>query len=321
MAIIVNSTNTEKLNQFRILIRTVAKTHPGMMPYEARQVLLNEAKALGIDPIDIRKVLKMYLFSPLTTENQWISVTEETYPRWKILPGYPELGTCWREPYTGMEFVWIHGGEFEMGNLFGHGFGSEKPVHVVELDGFWLGRYPVIQEEWVKRMEGNPPNFKVGDRHPVENISWLDAQAFIQAMNTEGDARFRLPTEAEWEYAARSGGKLEKFAGGNEVDCVAWYHENSNGSTHPVGKKAPNGLGLYDMSGNVLEWCQDWFHDEYYKKSPHLNPKGPPEGSYRVLRSGSWDSSADYVRSSGRNYWEPDNRDFHSGFRIVRTFL
>ena len=208
-----------------------------------------------------------------------------------------------------------------MGNLFDDGFGSEKPVHVVKLDGFWLGRLLVTQEEWIKLMGSNPPNFKQGARYPVENVSWDDAQAFVNAMNSDGEGRFRLPTEAEWEYAARSGGKREKYAGGDVVDPVAWYNENSDGCVHPVGMKAANGLGLFDMSGNVLEWCQDWFYDKYYERSPYSNPQGPAEGSYRVLRSGSWDSSSDYVRCAGRNYLEPDNRDFNTGFRLVRTAL
>ena len=206
-----------------------------------------------------------------------------------------------------------------MGNLFGGGFGNEKPVHEVSLSGFWLGRYPVTQEEWLKVMEEKPEYYKEGDRYPVEKVSWDDAQAFISVMNADGEGRFRLPTEAEWEYAARSGGRREEYAGGQDVSKCAWHDKNSGGVVRPVGQKEPNGLGLYDMSGNVLEWCQDWFQDEYYKKIPSSNPKGPTNGTYRVLRGGSWDSAANYVRTTARNYWEPDNRDFYTGFRLVRT--
>lgn len=321
MAIIVNINPTEAMKLFRAMVRVVSKTHFDVIPNHARQILVNEAETLGIIPADVKKVFGMYNFSESESEERWVSVTEEQFPRWKFLAKQPELGTCWREPRTGMEFVWVPGGEFEMGNLFGEGFGSEKPVHEVELDGFWLGRCPVTQEEWRKVIGQNPPYVKKGSRYPVEKISWEDAQTFIQKLNGAEENRFRLPTEAEWEYAARSGGKREKYAGGEHVDHVAWYNGNSEGTTHPVRRKAPNGLGLFDMSGNVWEWCQDWFDDEYYEKSPHTNPRGPSKGSYRVLRSGSWDSSPTYIRSSGRNYWDPSNGDFNTGFRLVRTYL
>ncbi len=318
MAVILNVSPSEKLLQFRAIVRVVSKTHAGTMPNQVRQILLQEAENLELDPMDVRRVLGMYSFAQESWD-RWVTVTENKLPRWKVLPNQPELGTYWRDLRTEMEFIWVPGGEFEMGNLFGGGFGNEKPVHEVALSGFWLGRYPVTQEEWVKVMDSEPLYRKEGARYPVEKVSWEDAQAFIKRMNADEEDRFRLPTEAEWEYAARSGGRREEYAGGNEVDQVAWHSKNSGGVVHPVGTKAPNGLGLYDMSGNVLEWCEDWFDEEYYKKVPSANPKGPPKGSYRVLRGGSWDSAPNYVRTVARNYWEPDNRDFYTGFRLVRN--
>lgn len=319
MAILLNVSSSERLLRFRALVRTVSKIHPLAMPDQAREVLLQEAKTLEIDPVDVRRVLAMYTFASPESEGRWVAVTEEKLPRWKLLLGQPELGTYWRELRTEMEFVWVPGGEFIMGNQFGGGFSNEKPLHEVELDGFWMGKYPVLQEEWIAAMGSKPPSFKEGERYPVEQVSWVDAQAFITEMNRDEDARFRLPTEAEWEYAARSGGRREEYAGGDEVDRLAWCSENSGGMLHPVGKKAPNGLGLYDMSGNVLEWCQDWFHDEYYQKIACSNPTGPSKGTFRALRGGSWDSAPNYVRAAARNYWEPDNRDFYTGFRLVRN--
>jgi formylglycine-generating enzyme required for sulfatase activity len=318
MAIILNVSPSEKLLQFRTLVRIVSKSHGGVMPSQVRQILLQEAEVLELDSMDVRRVLGMYSFGQ-DAWDQWVTFSDERLPRWRVSPDQPELGTYWRDIRTDMEFVWIPGGEFEMGNLFAGGFGNEKPVHEVALSGFWMGRYPVLQEEWIRLMESEPPNYRKGDRYPVEQVSWEDAQAFIERMNSDEDARFRLPTEAEWEYAARSGGKKEEYAGGGDVDRLAWHSQNSDNTLHPVGQKAPNGLGLYDMSGNVLEWCQDWFSDEYYKKVPTSNPKGPTAGAYRVLRGGSWDSAPNYVRAAARNYWEPNNRDYYTGFRLVRN--
>ncbi|MEO5363240.1 MAG: formylglycine-generating enzyme family protein [Magnetococcus sp. DMHC-8] len=318
MAVLLNVSPSEKLLQFRAIVRVVSKTHAGAMSNQVRQVLQQEAEAMELDAMDVRRVLSMYNFAQESWD-RWVTVAETKLPRWKIMPNQPELGTYWRDLRTGMEFIWVPGGEFEMGNLFGGGFGNEKPVHEVSLNGFWLGKFPVIQEEWIGMMGSHPPHYQEGSRYPVEKASWDDAQAFIEKMNADEEGRFRLPTEAEWEYAARSGGRREEYAGGMEVDQVAWHSTNSGNAVHPVGMKAPNGLGLYDMSGNVLEWCQDWFDEEYYKKVPSANPKGPLKGTYRVLRGGSWDSAPNYVRTVARNYWEPDNRDFNTGFRLVRN--
>ncbi|MGE4299015.1 MAG: formylglycine-generating enzyme family protein [Desulfovibrionaceae bacterium] len=229
-------------------------------------------------------------------------------------------GKTWTEPTTGMAFVWVPGGCFQMGSPTSERYrdGDEGPVHEVCVDGFWLGKYEVTQAEWTKVMGNNPSHFK-GDRNPVEKVSWNDAQEFIRRLNGKGNGGFRLPTEAEWEYAARSGGKAQTYSGGEDLTRVAWYDGNSGGQTHPVGGKAPNGMGLYDMSGNVWEWCQDWLSSSYYASSPRSNPTGPDMGSGRVNRGGSWCSEPSYARSANRYGFWPDIAYNDCGFRLSRT--
>ncbi|NWH04818.1 SUMF1/EgtB/PvdO family nonheme iron enzyme [Desulfobacter latus] len=243
------------------------------------------------------------------------------------------LGKAWKDPKTGMAFVWVPGGTFDMGDTFGDGKENEQPVHKVKVGGFYMGKYQVTQGEWVKVMDKkspgfwskiigfdpNPSDFKKGDRYPVENVSWnMIVEQFIPALNKLSDQTYRLPTEAEWEYAARSGGKKEKYAGGDDVDALAWYDDNSNNSTHEVGTKAPNGLGLYDMSGNVWEWCEDDWHNNY-DGAPDDGTAwmDSPRGADRVVRGGGWDSSARYVRSANRGRDTPDYRNGNLGFRLV----
>lgn len=224
----------------------------------------------------------------------------------------------WFEPVTGMEFVFVPGGCFQMGSNFGES--NEKPVHEVCVDGFWMGKYEVTQAEWQRVMGSNPSRFK-GDRNPVEQVSWNDAQEFIKRLNAKGNGTFRLPTEAEWEYAARSGGKDEKYAGGNDVDRVAWNISNSGGRTHPVGTKAPNGLDLYDMSGNVWEWCQDWYNKNAYSQHFRQNPIYSGGGADRVGRGGSWLNGAGFVRAASRFGDYPGVRNYSLGFRLIRDKL
>ncbi|CAG37151.1 formylglycine-generating enzyme family protein [Desulfotalea psychrophila] len=231
---------------------------------------------------------------------------------------WPLPGRNYTESMTNIEMIWVPAGSFEMGDQFDQGADCEKPVHEVELDGFWLGKYPVIQSQYEEVMGINPSRFKKADTYPVETVSWHDAQAFIEQLYKQSGMRFRLPTEAEWEYAARSGGKRELYAGGNDIEAVAWYGGNSNCSTHPVGKKQANGLGLYDMSGNVWEWCQDWFDKYYYQSSPGNNPRGPSLGSNRVLRGCNWDGAGSWaLRSAFRFGIASDARNSRVGFRLV----
>jgi len=213
------------------------------------------------------------------------------------------------------KMIYVKGGTFTMGCTSEQGddcYDNEKPSHSVTLSDYWIGETEVTQALWQAVMGGNPSYFK-GDNRPVESVSWSDCQEFIQKLNQLTGRTFRLPTEAEWEYAARGGNYHSgyKYSGSNEIEYVAWYEENQ---THPVKTKQPNALGLYDMSGNVLEWCQDWYGS--YSRASQTNPQGPASGSFRVLRGGGWSGSAWYCRVSYRNYFSPDVRDRYIGFRL-----
>ncbi|RLC01476.1 MAG: sulfatase-modifying factor protein, partial [Deltaproteobacteria bacterium] len=227
------------------------------------------------------------------------------------------MENVWTDPVTGMEFIKVPGGSFMMGDTFGDGDDDEKPVHEVRLDEFYIGKYPVTQGQWEKVMGSNPSRFQKGGDYPVEKVSWDDTQKFIKKLTQMNDGRygFRLPSEAEWEYAARSGGRKERYAGGDDIDAVAWYDDNSDDSTHPVGRKAPNGLGIHDMSGNVWEWCGDWYGD--YPSVSVKNPKSPDTGSRRVLRGGCWYYGAGFCRSANRGWYSPDGRFYFLGLRLA----
>ena len=207
-----------------------------------------------------------------------------------------------------IEMVKVEAGSFNMGATpeMVNPWEDEKPVHRVTLtNDYYIGKYEVTQALWQAVMGSNPSNFK-GDALPVEQVSWNDCQDFISKLNAMTGKRFRLPTEAEWEYAARGGKKSRgyQFSGSITLGDVAWYKENSGSETHVVGTKQPNELGIYDMAGNVWEWCQDWKGS--YSSSPQTNPTGAVSGSYRVCRGGSWLISAWYCRPSCRYNFTPD---------------
>ncbi|MEI6205990.1 MAG: SUMF1/EgtB/PvdO family nonheme iron enzyme [Desulfuromonadales bacterium] len=184
------------------------------------------------------------------------------------------------------------------------------------LDSFRIGTYEVTQGQYRRIMGSNPSHFSsCGDDCPVEEVSWDDAQSFISRLNSQTGGRYRLPTETEWEYACRSGGRNEEYCGGNEVGAVAWYDGNSGSKTHPVGQKQPNGLGIYDMSGNVWEWVQDRYDKNYPSSS--RNPTGASLGSNRVNRGGSWLSDTEYARAANRRYNSPGLRNAGVGFRLA----
>ena len=219
----------------------------------------------------------------------------------------------------GFEMVFVEGGTFTMGATAEQGsdaYGDESPTHSVTLSSYYIGKYEVTQAQWRAVMGSNPSKF-TGDNLPVECVSWNDIQEFITKLNQQTGKTFRLPTEAEWEYAARGGNKSKgyKYSGSNTIDDVAWYDNNSSSTTHPVGEKAPNELGIYDMSGNVWERCQDWYRG--YSSDSQTNPTGPTSGSARVLRGGSWGDSARKCRVSIRNYYSPDSRSSYIGFRLA----
>ena len=227
---------------------------------------------------------------------------------------------------NGGEFkmIYVEGGRFEMGATAEQGDdadGDEKPAHWVELDDYYIGETVVTQELWKAVMGNNPSHFTGDGNLPVECVSWDDAQKFIQKLNGMTGKKFGLPTEAQWEYAARGGKKSEghKYSGSDKINEVAWYYKNSGGKTHPVKEKGKvaNELGLYGMSGNVWEWCEDWYGEDYYSKSPVSNPKGPGKGTGRVLRGGSWYDDARYCRVSYRRSLAPDRCNDGYGFRLV----
>jgi len=197
----------------------------------------------------------------------------------------------------------------------------EKPAHKVTLRDFYIGKFAVTQKEWEALM-GYNPNFKNCAECPVENITWQEAHKFVEKLSLLTGKNYRLPTEAEWEYAAKGGNKSKgyKYAGSNNLDAVGWYHNNSGKKTHPVGKLQPNELGLYDMTGNVWQWCSDWFHGEYYSNSPVENPKGPDgtTDNYKAVRGGSWWYEAPHCRVINRDRYPVDAKDDDVGFRIAR---
>ena len=221
---------------------------------------------------------------------------------------------------NGVSFTMIavEGGTFQMGATSeqgGDAYDNEYPVHSVTLSDYYIGETEVTQELWEAVMVSNPSYFS-GSQRPVERVSWNDCQEFITQLNQLTGKNFRLPTEAEWEYAARGGDNSQgyKYSGSNTIGNVAWYCDNSNSQTHNVKTKSPDELGIYDMSGNVLEWCQDWYGN--YSSGSQTNPTGPSSGSYRVGRGAGWDGIAAYCRVSCRDGISPGSRYYFLGLRL-----
>ena len=216
--------------------------------------------------------------------------------------------------------VYVQGGTFTMGATSVQGseaYDDEKPAHSVTLSSYYIGKTEVTQELWEAVMGSNPSKFK-GNRKPVEQVSWNDCQTFISKLNSLTGKNYRLPTEAEWEFAARGGIKSKgyKYSGSNTLGDVAWYRDNSVNTTLDVGTKNPNELGLYDMSGNVWEWCNDRYGYDYYGSSPSNNPTGPSSGLRRVIRGGCWGGFASFCRSLRRNNDLPDFCYDNLGLRL-----
>jgi formylglycine-generating enzyme required for sulfatase activity len=231
--------------------------------------------------------------------------------------------------------VFVKGGEYDMGCTSEQKDcgDDEKPTHQVTLSDFYIGKYEVTQKLWAEIMGDNPAQFKNGDNYPVERVSWDDVQTFLSKLNQKYPNRnYRLPTEAEWEYAARGGGNEVLFGNGKStLDPKEANYYGKEGSkpysvageyrqkTTPVGSFVPNTLGLYDMSGNVCEWCSDWYDSDYYKNSPATNPQGPTSDSRRVMRGGSWAFSPQGCRVAFRSGYLPGYRYNIIGFRLART--
>lgn len=224
----------------------------------------------------------------------------------------------------GMEFTLIPAGSFIMGSDrdYQEAAKDEIPPHLVTIgQPFYMGKYEVTQRQWAKVMDTSPSEYRGPDR-PVENVSWKDAQRFVRKLNEmEGANKYRLPTEAEWEYAARAGSSTRYFFADTpeKLKGYAWYEDNT-GRTRPVGQLKPNNWGLYDMYGNVWEWVQDWYNRTYYHSTVELDPQGPERGDERVVRGGSFVSDAFRCRSAYRHRFQPDNKYDYVGFRLVREY-
>lgn len=225
--------------------------------------------------------------------------------------------------FLGIQFIWIPGGNFNMGspdNEKGR-FSDEGPVHKVCVDGFWMAKYPVTQGQWKNFMDNNPAKFQKGDNYPIECVTWHDAQDFIKKLNAQllGRCRFRLPTEAEWEYACRAGTITPFYCGSTLTSSDANFDHNI-GVTTPVESYPPNPFGLYDMHGNVWEWCEDGYDPNFYsKKEAKLkNPLcNPSSNNKRVLRGGSWSIYPSLTRAVYRYWRYSDYQDSDVGFRLV----
>lgn len=226
----------------------------------------------------------------------------------------------WVDPKTGMEFAWVPGGCFQMGcGEWAAGCDPDEfPVHRVCVRGFWMARHEVTQGVWQQVMGTNPSRFQKGENYPVEQVPWAQAKEFTAALQIEDDGVIpRLPTEAEWEYAARGRGREVLYAGERDLSDLGWYQANSHNATHQVGTKEPNSLGLFDMSGNVWEWCQDSYLEDGYSKSAADNPLCKVRSSFRVRRGGSWDSAKHRVRTLYRGRYPPELQFESNGLRVV----
>ena len=225
------------------------------------------------------------------------------------------------EPRYGIEMIFMRGGTFMMGctpEQEDYCLNDERPVQEVTLSDFHIGKYEITQAQWKAVMgdDNNPSAFK-GDDLPVERVSWNEVLEFIEKLNDTTEGNYRLPTEAEWEYAARGGAQSRgyKYSGSDTIDDVAWRWDNSGHKTHPVGTKKANESGIHDMSGNVHEWVSDWYG--YYSDNPQTDPRGAVAGMYRVIRGGSWYFDEWGERVSTRDIKEPDGRGGNLGFRLA----
>jgi formylglycine-generating enzyme required for sulfatase activity len=249
--------------------------------------------------------------SPVMSNQLVLLVTEPGAEGWRA-------GTVRTNPNDGQQYVWIPPGEFEIGCSTGENEwnGGEMGYHSVTVritHGFWLGQTEVTQAAYEKTVGQKLFSFK-GPQYPVEGVNWYEAGEYCQA------AGGRLPTEAEWEYAARACSSEARYG---QLDAIAWYLGNSGSQTHPARQKQPNSWGLYDMLGNVKEWVADWYEENYYQTLPLLatDPKGPPTGMHRVLRGGDWDDRKGDVRASSRDFSIPSNRGVGYGFRCARSVI
>ena len=220
-----------------------------------------------------------------------------------------------------LDMVAVKGGAFQMGSS--NSDEDERPIHRITVSDFYIGKFEVTQAQWQAIMGNNLSCKNRGSCPdcPIECISWIDVQEYIIKLNKKTGKTYRLPTEAEWEYAAGGGNAdRNKWAGFDNIESIdsfAWYYLNSNSTSHSIGQKQPNQLGLYDLSGNIYEWCSDWYSDSYYNNSPDTNPGGASFGSKRVIRGGSWGRSSSRCRVANRDFYSPANSYDLIGFRLA----
>ena len=271
----------------------------------------------------MKRAFQVILLCLMTQTLFYADISLGMSPRPQVEKTQQVQGKNWVEPETGMEFIWIPGGTFLMGcdaRLHDCDL-DEEPVHKVELEGFWIGKTEVTQKQWEQVMGYNPSHFNKGGDYPVENISWINAQEFIRRLAAASDMKYwySLPSEAQWEYACRSGGGKDEYSGGASPNGSAWFMENSGGQTHPVAQKSPNALGIYDLSGNVWEWCRDQYDVKAYSKHEPIDPVFRGEEPYRVIRGGAWNFPTFNVRCGVRNDSSPGDGYYDIGFRVVRS--
>lgn len=302
---------------------------------ESIRALIESAMTIGMRnrPSDVDLFLKYVKQKQLDERSEITIKPKEPYQHQQTSSDETVVALDSEKTFTvnGVSFTMTRaeGGDFMMGETEEQGFsvgGSNRPVHKVSLSAFYICKNEVTQGLWQAVMGNNPSHFKRDLLFPVESITWNDCQEFIKKLNNMTGYQFRLPTEAEWEFAARGGKETKgyKFAGSNRLKSVAWYSDNSgektwfgykNNKPNIVASKEPNELGLYDMSGNVYEWCQDWYGD--YCDEEQNNPLGPRTGSLRVSRGGSWRSEESLCRVSSRNYDFPNQAFSHVGLRLA----
>jgi formylglycine-generating enzyme len=225
------------------------------------------------------------------------------------------------------DMVLVEGGSFTMGSSAKTAEEEERPAHKVTVSSFYISKHEVTVAQYkafctaTKRQMPKPPKWGWNDKSPIVNVTWDDAAAYCDWLSKKTGKKYRLPSEAEWEYAAKGGKKSKntKYAGSAKIEDVAWYDKNSNQQTQSVGTKTPNELELYDMTGNVWEWCNDWFLHDYYPKSPEVNPPGPAKGNQKVQRSGSWINYFEDNRITVRIGNLPTERDGFFGFRVAMS--
>ena len=251
-------------------------------------------------------------------------ITVKSGERWTFIL-INQFGCQW---YESFEMVNVVSGSFYMGaqsanpedvNYDAYAYEIESPVHFVSVDGFFICKYEVTQAQWFAAM-GSNPSTHIGDNLPVENVTWEQVQEFISLLNSYSGLNYRLPTESEWEFAAKGGIYSEGtlYSGSSILGACGWYYSNSESSTHAVGSKAPNELGIYDMSGNVREWCSDWL--DYYSSNNENNPVGPSSGYLKVNRGGGWSSLSDNCRCTYRHSNYPDESSYDLGFRLALSY-